>query len=126
MRPLALVFLFGGIGSVLRYLANLGVLRVTGLAFPWGILAINVVGCMLIGFFARILPLPQDGGTELRLMLMTGLCGGFTTFSAFSLDAADLWARGDLLLAFCYVAASLILCLLGVALGIALGQSVSA
>ena len=126
MKPLALVFLFGGIGSVLRHLANLGVLGLTGLGFPWGILIINIAGCALIGFLARVVPLPQDGGAELRLMLMTGLCGGFTTFSAFSLDAADLWLRGDQGLAVSYVAASMLLCLTGVALGISLGQAVAA
>ena len=70
--------------------------------------------------------MPQDGGAELRLALMTGLCGGFTTFSAFSLDAADLWLRGDSGLAVAYVVASLVLCLLGVAIGIALGEALAA
>jgi len=123
MKPVLLVFLFGGIGSALRHLVNLAVLNVTGFRFPWGILVINIIGCALIGCLSRVLPLPGDGGASLRLMLMTGLCGGFTTFSAFSLDAADLYTRGEPGLAVAYVATSLILSLAGVAAGIALGEA---
>lgn len=125
MRPIAFVFFFGGIGSVLRHLANLAILRMTGIAFPWGILIINIVGCALIGFFARAIPLNAAWGGDMRLALMTGLCGGFTTFSAFSLDAANLWMRGEPMLAIGYVGASVVLCLIGVALGLAAGNLVA-
>lgn len=125
MKAALLVFLFGGLGSVLRHFANATILRLMGFGFPWGILAINIIGCALIGFLSRTLPLPGDGGAEMRLMLMTGLCGGFTTFSAFSLDAADLWTRGEPVLAVLYVAASLVLSLIGVGLGIALGSALA-
>ena len=75
--------------------------------------------------FARAIPLNAAWGSDMRLALMTGLCGGFTTFSAFSLDAANLWMRGEPMLALSYVGASIILCLIGVALGLAAGNLVA-
>ena len=126
MRSIVYVFVFGGLGSLLRHATNVIMMRQFGPAFPWSTLAVNAIGCMLIGILARILPLPADGGIELRLMLMTGLCGGFTTFSAFSLDAANLWLRGDAVLAIAYVAASLIISLIGVAIGLSIGNALSA
>ncbi len=118
-----LVFIFGGVGSVLRYAIGVLSTRWFGLAFPWGTLAVNIIGCTLIGVFARIVPLPQNGGNELRLIFMTGLCGGFTTFSAFTLDAANLWIRGETVLAAAYITASVVLSLIGVAIGLTIGKT---
>lgn len=126
MTSVLWVFLFGGIGSVLRYAATLMGVRFIGPEFPWGTLAVNIVGSILIGAFARAFPLPGDGGGDLRLMFMTGLCGGFTTFSAFTLDAANLWLRGDAVQAALYIAGSLVFSLLGVAIGILIGNALSA
>lgn len=119
MRAALLVFLGGGLGSVLRY--GVGLLAARAGAAPLGTLAVNLVGCFAIGWLARVLPDPLGGGAEARLLLMTGLLGGFTTFSAFSLDAAGLALKGDGALAFGYVAASVAGSLAAVAAGFWLG-----
>ena len=123
MKSIIWVFVFGGIGSVLRYGTTLMSIRYIDAEFPWGTLTVNVVGSILIGAFARSFPLSGDGGGDLRLMFMTGLCGGFTTFSAFTLDAANLWLRGDTFQAMIYILASLVFSLLGVAIGILIGNA---
>jgi len=91
----------GAVGSTLRYLVSLGAASALGLGFPWGTLAVNVVGSVAIGALAS---LGVQGNAW--LLLVTGLLGGFTTFSAFSLETALLWQRGPWL-AVLYVAASL-------------------
>ena len=123
MTNTILVFIFGGIGSVLRYFTGTLSIKYFGTGFPYGTLAVNIIGCTLIGIFARVIPLPQYGGTELRLIFMTGLCGGFTTFSAFTLDAANLWMRGENSAAITYIVASVVLSLIGVAIGLAIGKA---
>jgi fluoride exporter len=125
-----LVFLGGGIGSVLRYLAGVEAARRAGpfTAFegwPWGTLVVNVIGCCVIGVLFRLLPVPVEGPASARLLLMTGVLGGFTTFSAFSLETAQLWLRGDTSGAALYAAASLGFCLAGVALGLVIGKALS-
>ena len=100
---LALVALGGAAGSVLRYLVAVQSVLWFGLHFPWGTLAVNAVGSAVIGVLGA-LPLPQ----EARLLLTTGLLGGFTTFSAFSLEVALLWQRAPWT-AVLYVALSLAL-----------------
>jgi CrcB protein len=113
---LALVFLGGGIGASLRYGAYLLALALLGPGgFPYATLAVNLVGSIAIGGVAALLP---DG--PVRLFVATGLLGGFTTFSAFSLDAVALWQRGEMIGAIAYVAASVILCVSGAAAGSAL------
>jgi CrcB protein len=96
----------GAIGAALRHLTGLAAMRMLGLAFPWGTLTVNIVGSFLMGVFIELLAVKLQGGNELRLFVATGLLGGFTTFSAFSLDVAVLWERGALLLAASYVIAS--------------------
>ena len=114
-----IVFLGAGIGGAGRHGINVLMARLFGTGFPLGTFTVNVVGCFLMGliagFFAFRGHLPQ----EARLFLTTGILGGFTTFSAFSLDAALLWERGEGGLAALYVAASVVLTLAGVAAGLA-------
>jgi fluoride exporter len=124
MKDTLLVFIFGGIGSVLRYAIGILSINCFGLAFPWGTLIVNIIGCTLIGILARVMPLPQNGGIELRLIFMTGLCGGFTTFSAFTLDAANLYMRGETGLSIAYITASVVLSLFGVAIGLTIGKAI--
>ena len=117
-KPIALVFLGGGIGSVLR----LGVLHTSRLllppGFPFGTLAVNVLGGLAAGVIAAAFLSRSSGGADpMALFLMTGLFGGFTTFSAFSLDALLLWQRGDTAAALGYVAASVLLSIMAVAAG---------
>jgi CrcB protein len=108
MFALFLVILGGGIGSGLRHGVNLAAARWIGIEFPWGTLAVNVIGSFLIGAFAGWLAFRGDthATQSLRLFLTTGILGGFTTFSAFSLDFALLFERGDTVLAAVYVIAS--------------------
>jgi fluoride exporter len=125
-----LVFLGGGVGSVLRHLAGIQAARSFGAftaaeGWPWGTFAVNVIGCCVIGLMFRVLPVPADGPADARLLVMTGMLGGFTTFSAFSLETAQLWMRGETQGALLYVAASLLFCLAGVALGLAIGKAIA-
>lgn len=119
LQLIAAVALGGAIGSVARYLVGIGSGRLFGMAFPWGTLIINVVGSFIIGFFATISG--PDGrfsaGVDGRLFVMAGFCGGFTTFSAFSLQTLDLIHRGEWLPAAANIVGSVVLCLVGVWLG---------
>jgi CrcB protein len=117
-----LVFLGGGLGSLLRWLVGLGAMRILGGSFPYGTLIVNLAGCLAMGLLARLLLLPEEaGGNEARLLLMTGVLGGFTTFSAFALDVSQLWLRDAGGLALVYIAASVLGSLAMVALGLWLG-----
>ncbi|MBY0504833.1 MAG: fluoride efflux transporter CrcB [Bryobacteraceae bacterium] len=104
-------------GGVLRYALAGWLMRLAGGSFPWGTLAVNVAGCLAIGVLAILFPVTD----RWRLFLLPGFCGGFTTFSAFSLEATDLWKSGAADKALIYVAASLFLCLVAVAAGMAIG-----
>ncbi len=114
-------FVGGGIGSVLRMGVGRWTLLQWGTAFPWGTLIVNVVGSFLIGLLAARLSAFEANYT-LRLFLVTGLLGGFTTFSAFSLDSMTLWQRGQAGTALAYVAASLLLSLAAAPLGFLAGR----
>ena len=120
---LLLVALGGALGAVARYLTGLAALRLIGPGFPWGTLAVNVAGSFAMGLLA--VTLAHWGQTRLAPLLMTGFLGGFTTFSAFSLDALTLWERGDALLAAAYVAASVILSLAAIFAGLTLARSLT-
>lgn len=121
MQTAFLVFLGGGLGSVGRWLVGLGVLRFVGAGFPWGTLAVNVIGGLVMGVLARALVFLPSGGHDARVFLMTGVLGGFTTFSAFSLDAATLWMRGEGGMAAFYVGLSVAGSLGAMAAGLWLG-----
>ncbi len=126
MTGYALVFLGAGIGGVLRHTVNIGAARVFGLGFPWATLAVNVVGSFVMGALAAYLMRVGEGGREpVRLFLAAGLLGGFTTFSAFSLDAFSLWERGAFGLAGAYVLASIVLSILALAAGLALVRALA-
>jgi CrcB protein len=99
----------GAIGSVARYGVGMGSTKLFGLAFPWGTLIINIVGSFLIGGFAESFALRWDAPQAVRLFLTVGICGGFTTFSTFSLDAYLLMERGELWQAAAYMIGSVVL-----------------
>lgn len=124
MQALALVFLGGGLGAGLRHLVNLGAARLCGIAFPWGTLGINVAGSLAMGLLVAWLAARYQGADEhLRLFLATGVLGGFTTFSAFSLDAVVLWERGSQGAAAGYVLGSVVFSLAALVAGLALGRA---
>ncbi len=113
------VALGGALGSVARYWIAMSLALLTGAEFPWGTLLINVVGSFVISFFGML-----TGGNlrlhvpnEARVFVTVGLCGGFTTFSSFSIQTVELFKTGETGRAALYVAASVILCLASCALG---------
>jgi CrcB protein len=124
MTALFQVALGGALGAVLRYLTGLGVLRLFGATpMPLGVLTVNILGALLAGLFVGLAA--QRGLTHLSPFILTGILGGFTTFSAFSLEAVTLYERGALGLAAIYVLANVTLSLAALMLGLALGRSFS-
>lgn len=124
MFHLLLVAVGGAIGASLRHLVNLAALRVVGPGFPWGTAAINIVGSFAMGLFVGYLARRVGMSEELRLFVATGIFGGFTTFSAFSLDFAVLWERGPAIPALSYVILSVVGAILALFLGLWLARSV--
>lgn len=112
----------GAIGATLRFGVQAVALRLFGPGFPVGTMTVNVIGSVLIGLLAaQVLGRPEL--IRIQPLLMTGILGGFTTFSTFSLDTLSIVQRGETGKALAYVTASLMLSLLGVVLGFALGRS---
>lgn len=110
------VALGGAVGAVARFLTVTAAMRAFGTGFPWGTLAVNVAGSFLMGVL--FVWLDQRGLTRLAPLLMAGVLGGFTTFSAFSLDVLRLWQTGAVGLAGVYMAASVGLSVLALAAGV--------
>ena len=120
LTTLPSVALGGALGATLRYLVNVGALRAFGPGFPVATLVVNVAGSFAMGLLA--VALLETGANRLAPLLMTGVLGGFTTFSAFSLDTLTLWERGETTLALTYVALSVGLALAALVAGLALGR----
>ncbi|MFN3721799.1 MAG: fluoride efflux transporter CrcB [Paracoccaceae bacterium] len=115
------VALGGAIGASLRYLVQLGSARLLGTAFPYGTLAVNIAGSFLMGVL--VVALAEKGGMRFAPFLMTGILGGFTTFSAFSLDTITLWERGQSWMSLGYVGLSIFLSLAALVVGLQLARS---
>jgi fluoride exporter len=115
-----LVFLGAGIGGALRHAVNIATARLFGMGFPWGTLTVNVVGGFAMGMLAGWLALKtgESWTQSVRLFFATGILGGFTTFSAFSLEAVLLWERGASAAAAAYVLASVVLSIAGLLAGL--------
>jgi CrcB protein len=113
------IALGSALGGVARYACQVLGARMIGDSFPWGTLIVNIVGCSFIGFFATFTG--TDGrvviGPPIRQFVMVGICGGFTTFSSFSLETLNLARDGQWMKVAGYVSGSLVFCLLGVFLG---------
>ena len=120
MTSYLLVFFGGGLGATLRHLVNLTCARSIGTGFPWGTFIINITGSTVMGLIAGYLAFKGGASEHWRLFLMTGILGGYTTFSAFSLDAALLYERGEMGLAAAYVLGSVVLSIAGLFAGLAL------
>ena len=118
MLPTVLVFIGGGIGSALRHGVNQAAARLLGSGFPYGTLTVNIVGSFLMGVLAGYFAFKGEASQPWRLFLTTGILGGFTTFSTFSLDVALLYERGDLGMAVLYVVASVGMALAGLFAGL--------
>jgi CrcB protein len=119
------VALGGALGSMARFWMATAVAALTGPQFPWGTLLINILGSFVIGWFGVLtgsrgaVSVPPD----IRIFVMVGICGGFTTFSAFSLQTLELLQSGEILRAGFYILGSVTLCLLAVWVGALLGHS---
>ncbi|MCY4641606.1 MAG: fluoride efflux transporter CrcB [Gammaproteobacteria bacterium] len=114
----------GAVGSILRYLVQIQCTHWFGSRFPLGTLIINTIGSLLIGFLFIVLLERYSVSSEIRLALMTGLLGGFTTFSAFSLETIDLIQQGSFLSAASNIILSVVLCLTACYLGVILARTV--
>ena len=118
-----LVFLGGGLGAAARHGVNRVGLDALGPGFPWWTIAVNVAGSFAIGLLAGLFG-AFETGHNMRLFLTTGFLGGFTTFSAFSLDALTLWERGAVVQSGLYVLASVVFSLLAAAVGLMLSRTI--
>ena len=124
MNASLLVFLGSGLGGLARYWLGIGIGQLTGPRLPWGTLLINVLGSFAIGWFGA---LTAAGGrlaapAEARVFVMVGVCGGFTTFSSFSLQSLELLQADEFGWAAAYIAGSVCLCLLSVWAGVLIGR----
>ena len=113
------VALGSALGGMARYGLGLLVARAVGQSFPWGTLLINVLGSFVIGFYGALTLAdgPMPASVQARAFVMVGICGGFTTFSSFSLQTVDLLQAGENAAAGMYIVASVALCLAGTFLG---------
>ena len=118
-----IVFVGAGVGGALRHAVNIAAVRLFGFAFPFGTLVVNILGSFLMGLLAGYFAFRPGIGQHMRLFLTTGVLGGFTTFSAFSLDAALLIERHSFGLAAGYVVGSVAASLSALFLGLALFRS---
>jgi CrcB protein len=126
-RTLAFLIVFtgGGIGSMLRHAVNQASAAMIGVNFPYGTLFVNITGSLAMGLIAGWFAFHGRGGQLLPLFLTTGILGGFTTFSAFSLDAALLWERGQMAGAAMYVAGSVGVAIVCVFAGLAIMRTLA-
>jgi CrcB protein len=110
----------GALGSLARHFLSSGIYGLTGTLFPWGIFVVNILGGFVMGLVVELGALKFSYSLEMRAFMTTGILGGFTTFSTFSLDAALLIERGDWLLAALYMAGSAVLSVAALFGGLAL------
>jgi len=122
LATLLQVALGGALGASARYLTGVAAVRVMGPGFPWGTLAVNVAGSFLMGVIVVVL---AHTGNRFAPFVMTGILGGFTTFSAFSLDALTLYERGQAGLAAAYVLASVLLSLMAIVAGLLVARALA-
>jgi CrcB protein len=115
---LFLIAFGGAAGSLLRYLMGGAIQRLSPSGFPVGTLFVNVVGCFLIGVFVRFL-LHMQTSPGMRALLVVGFCGGFTTFSTFSIETVGLIEGGEYARAATYIAGSVLLCIMATFAGMA-------
>lgn len=122
IKSILLVGLGGGIGSILRYLCQRWVTMLYPHHFFWGTFAVNIIGCFLIGLLWGISLRSFESNVNFKLLLMVGLCGGFTTFSAFTLEGIGLLKENRTWLFFAYIAGSVIAGLLATFVGMKIAR----
>jgi len=125
MLSYLVVFIGAGVGGAMRHGVNVAALKLLGSGFPYGTLAVNVVGGFVMGLAVEWFALRHDPGQHWRLLLTTGLLGGFTTFSAFSLETALMLERGAYAVAGFYSLASVCLSVAGLFAGLVLVRALA-
>ncbi len=123
MLNILLVAVGGAIGSVARYLVGLGATRLAGPNFPFGTLTVNIAGAFAIGLLVEMIARRFDASAEMRVFIVTGILGGFTTWSSFTLDTMVLFERGEIGLSALYLLASLLVSFAAVFAGLAMGRA---
>jgi len=123
MKMVLMAALGGAIGAAGRYLVGVGAMRLLGSGFPWGTLIVNIVGSLIMGLLIEAFALRYSVSNEIRTLLTTGVLGGFTTFSAFSLDFAVLMERKAHGLAVVYLGASVGLSILALFVGLSMART---
>lgn len=125
MKLLALAALGGAIGAGGRYLVGIYALRYLGPGFPYGTFIVNILGALIMGLFIHFLAVRYTGSAELRTLIAVGILGGFTTFSAFSLEVANMIERGNWSLAVIYSLASVIATVLALFAGLYIARQLT-
>ena len=126
MMTIVWVAMGGAVGATGRYLVAMQALRLFGPGFPWGTLTVNIVGSLAMGLLAGMFAHRFQVSTEIRMFLMTGVLGGFTTFSAFSLDVSVLVARKDYMMSALYIIGSVSLSVAALFVGLRLARMIFA
>jgi CrcB protein len=106
MKTILAVMLGGGLGAGMRYGVNMSAVKLLGAGFPWATLFVNISGSLVIGILTGIFALTWQPSPEMKAFLITGILGGYTTFSAFSLDTVTLWEGGAGTTALIYIIVS--------------------
>lgn len=122
LKAIALVGIGGGVGSIFRFLISYYTLKTPANGFPFATFLVNITGCLLIGFFFGFFESGSSLTTNLRLILITGFCGGYTTFSAFSLESFTLFQQGLYATAISYIISSVVFGFVAVYLGFMLSK----
>ena len=122
MFPLFLVMAGGAVGAGARHLFGIAAANALGLAFPWGTWGVNIIGGLLMGLLAALVP---EGGHVWRLFLAVGVLGGFTTFSAFSLELFNMFSRGEAAIGAAYAVSSVAGSVIALWAGLSLGRAVA-
>jgi CrcB protein len=124
MQPILLVFLGGGLGSVVRFLLSKWIAALHTQNFPWGTLVVNVFACLLLGVIVGLADQKQFISLPMRLFWTVGFCGGFSTFSTFSIETLQLMQAGLTSSLLLYIAMSVSLCVAATFAGIYAGEHV--
>lgn len=119
-RAIILVGIGGGLGSIFRYLTTVYVTKYVQTSFPFGTFTVNIIGCLIVGVLIGLFERQKLTNPDLKFLFITGFCGGYTTFSAFASENIKLFQSGNTFTAFLYIAASVVISLFAVWVGLSL------